>query len=108
MYVGDLKDAKKKPIFYVIPADSLLIWKASVECSQNEELYLGQSLVVAYQILSDISWLLKFFRCTVDSLGSRRHIEVRNRFVKFAMLEMMKLTAQNEGRFTPEFFFWRQ
>ena len=55
--------------------------------------------------LSDISWLLKFFRSTVDSLGSRRHIEVRNRFVTFALLEMMKLTAQNEGRFTPEFFF---
>ena len=61
--VQDLKEAIKeeaRPCLDDIPTLSLLLWKASVEISQNlkedvEELNLGQSLEQS-EILSNISW----------------------------------------------------
>ena len=101
MYVGDLKDGikeKTKPIFDDIPDYSLLIWMASVECSQNlkedvEELYLGQNLE-AYEILSDISW---------SGLGEKRiHVIVdrsQTRELQFRMSLLSFLNCQ-QLRFT--------
>lgn len=101
MYVGDLKDGikeKTKPIFDDIPDYSLLIWMASVECSQNlkedvEELYLGQNLE-AYEILSDISWSglgEKRIHVIVDRLQTRE-LHFRMSLLSFLNCQQLRVT----------------